>query len=87
MVGLSKKVLLLVLGWSFIFLGIIGLFLPFLQGILFTFIGLMILSRQSRVARNILNRLKMKYPGPFRTVTELGHRLNDRLHRWIYRRP
>ena len=40
----AKRILLLIVGWAFILLGIIGLFLPVLQGVLFLLIGLMILS-------------------------------------------
>ena len=36
----AKHYLFLALGWIFIFLGILGLFLPILQGILFLAIGL-----------------------------------------------
>jgi uncharacterized protein len=57
-----KRVLILSLGWFFIILGIIGLFLPVLQGILFLFIGLIILSRASKTVRNWLEKLKTRYP-------------------------
>ena len=36
----AKRILLLMVGWSFILLGIAGLFLPILQGVLFLLIGL-----------------------------------------------
>lgn len=39
----TKKVFVLLLGWGFIALGVVGLFLPVLQGILFLVIGLTIL--------------------------------------------
>ena len=57
-----KRVLILALGWFFIILGIIGLFLPVLQGILFLFIGLVILSRVSKTVQNRLEKLKKRYP-------------------------
>ncbi len=47
---------LLISGWFFIFLGILGLFLPVLQGILFLAIGAVLLSSVSPRAR--LYRLK-----------------------------
>ena len=34
-----KRILILVAGWSFILLGIAGLFLPFLQGVSFSFLS------------------------------------------------
>ena len=40
----AKKILILAIGIIFIILGIAGLFLPFLQGILFLVIGLILIS-------------------------------------------
>lgn len=57
-----KRVLILSLGWFFIILGIIGLFLPVLQGILFLFIGLVILSRASKTVKSWLEKLKNRHP-------------------------
>jgi uncharacterized membrane protein YbaN (DUF454 family) len=41
-----KRILVLIVGWSFILLGILGLFLPILQGVLFLLVGLIILSTE-----------------------------------------
>ncbi|PKM88735.1 MAG: hypothetical protein CVU87_06860 [Firmicutes bacterium HGW-Firmicutes-12] len=57
-----KDVITIGSGWFFIFLGVAGLFLPFLQGILFLLIGLFILSKKARWARSILMKLKKRYP-------------------------
>jgi uncharacterized membrane protein YbaN (DUF454 family) len=57
-----KKVGLLIIGWSFIVLGILGLFLPFLQGILFLLIGLAILSSRSKMIKRFLRHLEERYP-------------------------
>jgi uncharacterized membrane protein YbaN (DUF454 family) len=57
-----KKVSLLIIGWLFIVLGIFGLFLPFLQGILFILIGLAILSSRSKVIKLFLKHLEERYP-------------------------
>ena len=37
-----RRIAILTLGWIFILLGIAGMFLPFLQGFLFLFIGLVL---------------------------------------------
>jgi hypothetical protein len=42
-----KRFLLRLTGWSFIFLGIAGIFLPILQGILFLLMGMYVLGRVS----------------------------------------
>lgn len=75
MMALAKKTLIYVIGWAFILLGIVGLFLPILQGILFLLIGLLVLSKQSQFAKNILRRVKERYPDQYRKM----HEFNDRL--------
>ncbi len=57
-----KKVGLLILGWLFIFLGVLGLFLPILQGVLFILIGLGILSSRSEIIKRFLKHLEERYP-------------------------
>lgn len=48
----------LTLGTAFLGLGVVGLFLPFLQGILFIVLGLTLLSRESARARRLLGWIK-----------------------------
>ena len=57
-----KRYVILSLGWFFVFLGILGLFLPILQGILFLLIGFILLSRESEWAKRQLEKLKSRYP-------------------------
>jgi uncharacterized protein len=57
-----KRALLLSVGWGFILLGIVGLFLPVLQGILFLFVGLAILSSEYVWAHHLLARLRQRFP-------------------------
>jgi len=57
-----KKIGMLIVGWFFIGLGIVGLFLPILQGILFIMIGLAILSSRSELVRRLLKHLEERYP-------------------------
>lgn len=69
-----KRYLVLALGWVFIFLGILGLFLPILQGILFLTIGLILLSRESEWAARKLAQLKARYPRFGKTYDEAERR-------------
>ena len=62
MARLIKRVAVLTLGWLFILFGIVGLVLPVLQGILFLLIGLALLSTESEIARNVLGRLRARFP-------------------------
>jgi hypothetical protein len=73
-----KRIGLLVLGWGFILLGIAGLFLPFLQGILFLIIGLLILSSEYVWAHNLLQRLRARFPA----VAEKADHYKERIRRW-----
>jgi len=57
-----KRIVILIAGWIFIALGVAGLFLPFLQGILFLLIGLVILSREYSWARRILGKVRTRFP-------------------------
>ena len=50
------RILRLTAGWSLIIVGIIGLFLPILQGVLLILSGLAVLSTESRWARALLDR-------------------------------
>jgi uncharacterized membrane protein YbaN (DUF454 family) len=66
-----KKILTLVVGWTLIAVGVVGLFLPFLQGILFILLGLYLLSRESELARSWLERGRRRFP-----------KVDARLKRW-----
>lgn len=62
MIAKAKRWAILGLGWGFVLLGIVGLFLPILQGILFLCVGLMLLSREWAPAQRTLDRLRNRYP-------------------------
>jgi uncharacterized membrane protein YbaN (DUF454 family) len=62
LMNVIKKIGLLIIGWLFIVLGILGLFLPILQGILFILIGLAILSSRSETIKRFLKHLEEHYP-------------------------
>ncbi len=57
-----RHYVILTLGWIFIFLGILGLFLPILQGILFLCIGGLLLSAESPRMRLLIMKLGRRYP-------------------------
>ena len=63
-----KEITILIFGWLFIGLGILGLFLPFLQGILFLMIGLAILSSRSATVQRFLKYLEDRYPQYYQRV-------------------
>ncbi len=57
-----KRWLILLTGWGFVLLGIVGLVLPILQGILFLLIGLVILSSEYVWAHHVLEKLQKRFP-------------------------
>ena len=57
-----RSILLQAVGYAFLVLGVLGLFLPFLQGILFILIGLIILARHAEWAHRLLERFKSHHP-------------------------
>jgi len=58
----TKRVAVLMVGVIFVLFGILGLFLPFLQGILFLIIGLLLLSAYSPTLREWMQTHTRKYP-------------------------
>lgn len=66
-----KKVIILSTGIFFIVLGIIGLFLPVLQGILFIAIGFLFLSFYFPSHRLKLNKYIEKYPKISKTIEKI----------------
>lgn len=69
------------LGWCFMVLGIIGLFLPVLQGLLFLLIGLFILSSHYVWADRILQKLRSRFPTLARRVVEARRKADG----WVRR--
>lgn len=57
-----KVIALQVTGYVFLVLGVLGLFLPILQGVLFLLIGLLILAKNATWAHNMLERIRVRYP-------------------------
>ena len=80
-----RRFLILGFGWSFIVLGVLGLFLPVLQGILFLLIGFILLSRESEWAQRQLDKLRTRYPGFAEKYDEAEARA-ERLWQKILRR-
>lgn len=78
----AKKILVLVIGWTFIVLGIAGLFLPILQGILFLLIGLIILSSEYVWAHRLLTKIKARFPAAARQADAAQQKAEQTLARW-----
>ncbi len=57
-----RRMARLIGGWALLLLGVVGLFLPILQGLLFLLAGLLILSREHSWAHKLLERLRKRFP-------------------------
>jgi uncharacterized protein len=57
-----KPILMQALGYFFLVLGVLGMFLPVLQGFLFLFIGLLILARYATWAQRLLDHIRSRHP-------------------------
>jgi uncharacterized membrane protein YbaN (DUF454 family) len=76
-----KMIALQVTGYAFLVLGVLGLFLPFLQGVLFILIGLLILARHAPWAHNLLQRFRDQHP----RAAELIDRAETTMASWWQR--
>lgn len=74
-----KRAAVLVIGWVFIALGVVGLFLPVLPGILFLLVGLIMLSSEYVWAHHLLDKLRLRYPKVGRSADEATAKAN----RWM----
>ena len=77
----TKRILVLIVGWAFILLGILGLFLPVLQGVLFLLVGLIILSSEYVWAHRLLTKVRERFPKIGRTA-DLA---NEKASAWLRR--
>jgi uncharacterized membrane protein YbaN (DUF454 family) len=77
----TKRILVLIAGWGFILLGVLGLFLPILQGVLFLLIGLIILSSEYAWAHHLLTKVKQHFPRIGRTADQATEKATAWLRR------
>ncbi len=80
-----KKGALLSIGWAFVVLGIIGLFVPVLQGVLFLLIGLFILSSEYVWAHQLLGKIRTRFPAVGKRFQKASHKANVWLRRAFHR--
>ena len=76
-----SRLAMLAVGYGVLGLGVLGLFVPILQGVLFLAIGLIILSRHAAWAERLLARLKARYP----RTGNMFVRAEVTAERWLHR--
>jgi hypothetical protein len=58
-------------------LGVVGLFLPFLQGVLFLLVGFALLASEIPFVARFRDRLRARHPGPWDKAEEMGERIRS----------
>lgn len=85
----TKDIVLTALGWGFISVGVMSIFLPFLQGILFIIIGLYLLSIGSPKAREKIRvgyaAFKVRFPHIALALEKLEKKWENLIERWRQR--
>jgi membrane protein required for beta-lactamase induction len=81
MLARVKRWAILGLGTVLILLGILGLFLPVLQGILLLLLGLLVLSYEWAPAKRQLDRLRGRFPAASERIDAIERRIKARLTR------
>ena len=74
--SIRVRITFMILGWLMVLLGVVGIFLPVLQGFAFIFIGLVMLSIASERVHGWLERLLHRRP----TIQQRYQRLRHRFH-------
>ncbi len=62
------------LGLILLPLGVVGLFLPFLQGVLFLLVAFALLSSELPFVARFRDRIRERFPAPWEKAEELGGR-------------
>lgn len=75
------RMFVLGVGWLLVLLGVVGLFLPILQGGLSLALGFALLSLASQSFHLWLRRVMGRWPGLWKRM----ERLRRRLHGWLHR--
>lgn len=77
----ARRIGKIVLGWVFLVLGVLGLFLPILQGVLFLAIGLAILATEQVWAHRLLLWLRRRFPHFAHVFDQARHKSE----RWVHK--
>jgi uncharacterized membrane protein YbaN (DUF454 family) len=67
-----------VVGWPLLLLGVVGLALPFLQGILFILVALTVLAPEVPALRRLVSALRKRYPVVFEKAAAMKENLKRR---------
>ncbi|MBY0273031.1 MAG: hypothetical protein K2X02_06475 [Alphaproteobacteria bacterium] len=75
--NLSLRLLRLILGYFFLLIGMIGIFIPLLQGWLFIILGLLLLKGHAKWVKTLNLWVSKKYPKSRSIIRRLHKTIND----------
>ena len=78
----ALRLVVLTVGWICVLLGVVGLFLPILQGGLFLALGFALLSMTSQWVHLKLRQLFGRWPRLWKRL----ERMRRKMHGWLHRR-
>jgi hypothetical protein len=81
------RVFVLSVGWALVVVGVVGLFLPVIQGGISLVLGAALLSIASQTVHLQLRRLMGRWPAGWKRLEKLRRRMHGYLHRFHPDRP
>lgn len=82
----AGRIVKLAFGWALLVLGVLGLFLPILQGVLFLALGLAVLATEQVWAHRLLTWLGHRFPRFAQVVEEARHKSRHWADKVLHRR-
>lgn len=83
----TRRLLKIGTGWLFLILGVAGLFLPFLQGVLFLAVGLVILAQEQAWAHRLMMRIRHRFPRMAQVFDSAHAQAEAWIRKWRSRKP
>jgi uncharacterized membrane protein YbaN (DUF454 family) len=75
----NKRLFAVILGWTLVGLGVVGIALPILPGIPLLLLGLVVLSSEYVWAHQLLRKMRERFPAALRTA-QAGVKVLQRRH-------
>lgn len=78
----AKRLIKIFLGWALLALGMLGLVLPFLQGIVFLVLGLLVLGQVQKWPNTLMNGIFRRFPRARTGMESARVKAENLMRRW-----